>query len=195
MRLRTLLGTAFSLLVATSALAEDWTGPYIGGQIGYLDYEDTTSIGVGSVPPGGTLYDGSGAQFGVFAGYTHDFGQFVLGGEAALNRSSINLALTPTGSPAPREVTQTTEVKLRAGYDAGSVMPYAIVGYAWQTVDVPGGDQDYSGMSYGIGLDYVLRSGLVAGAEVLTYRLENDNPASSLKTDSMALNLRLSYRF
>lgn len=190
-----MIGVVFSLLAVTPVMAADWTGAYFGGQIGFLDYEDKTSIGAGAVPPGGTLYDGSGAQFGVYSGYLLDFGQLVLGGEAAFNLSSIELDLTPTGAPAPREVTQTREIKLRAGYDAGNMMPYALVGYAWQTVDLPAGDQDYDGMSYGIGLDYVLPSGLIAGAEILSYELENGTPGSSLETDSLAVNFRLSHRF
>lgn len=198
MNSRKMFAAGLASLVISPAVAGDWSGLYVGGQIGFLDYEDTTSIGVPSVPPvpaGGTLYDGSGAQYGVFAGYMQDFGQFVLGGEAALSFSSVDLDLTPTGGPGGRKVSQTTELKFKAGYDAGTVLPYAILGYAWQTVDLTGGDQDYDGMSYGLGLDYQLPSGMLAGAELLWYQLENDGPGSSLETDSMALNLRLSYRF
>lgn len=183
--------------IATPVLAEDWTGFYAGGQIGYLNYKDKTYPTGGVIPPGTTLYEGNGGQLGAFAGYTYDLGQFVLGGEVALNFSSLEPDLkTPAGVPSGRKVKQTTEIKFRAGYDAGDFLPYAIVGHGWQKLKDPtGATQKYDGLTYGVGIDYKMSSNLVAGAEFIWYELENNAPLSSLETDSSALNLRLSYRF
>ncbi len=197
MKAKITLLAAMAVSIVSPVAAEDWTGFYAGGQIGHFDYEDKTRVDAPPVAIGTKFYDGSGSQLGVFAGYTHDFGQLVLGGEAALSFSSIDLDFVGPGGPllSQRTIKQTTELKLRAGYDAGKFQPYAIVGYASQVVETTSGDQDFDGMSYGAGIDYKLPSGLVAGAEVLWYDLESDVPASALKTDSMAVNLRLSYRF
>ncbi len=196
-----LKSSLFAIFLAASAatplLAEDWTGFYAGGQIGHLNFKDKTYPSKGVVLPGTTLYQGSGGQLGAFAGYTHDFGQFVVGGEVALNFSSLkpDFAVLP-GVSSGRTVKQTTEMKLRVGFDGGAVLPYVVAGQAWQSIGVAtGATQNYRGMSYGVGVDYKVTSNIVAGAEFDWYKLKNTAPLSDLKTDSSVLNLRLSYRF
>lgn len=197
MKIASALIATLAVTIMAPAAAQDWTGFYAGGQIGYISYEDETSTNAPPIASGTKFYDGSGSQFGIFAGYTQDMGTWVLGGEVALNLSSVDLDFIGPGGPlsSARKIKKTAEIKLRTGYDAGEFQPYAILGYAWQEFETTSGDQDFDGISYGAGIDYKLPSGLVAGAEVLWYDLENGISASVLETDSMAVNLRLSYRF
>ena len=58
--------------VVVAAPNADWSGLYVGGQLGYGDV-DASAGGL----------DGSGFTTGLLAGYRADFGQFVAGVEAA----------------------------------------------------------------------------------------------------------------
>ncbi|WP_375264035.1 outer membrane protein, partial [Palleronia sp.] len=84
----------------------DWTGPYVGLQ-----------LGTGSVDSDGAdEVDISTA--GVQAGYLYDMGRFVLGGE--LDYANVNFDDDSTFD-ADGNIAR---LKLRAGYDAGRVLPY-----------------------------------------------------------------------
>ncbi len=63
---------------APIAVTGDWTGGYVGGQLGY-----------GNVECGGT--DGDGAFGGLHAGYQSDMGTFVVGGEVDYDFADIKL--------------------------------------------------------------------------------------------------------
>lgn len=53
--------------------SQDWTGFYLGGQIG-----QTNSDFIGG--SGATISDGNTETYGLHAGFNHDFGSWVLGG-------------------------------------------------------------------------------------------------------------------
>ena len=120
---------AATLLLGTPALASgDWSGWYVGGQLGHANGSsraDTTLGGQwaaesqalrdyvtaemsGDVDPTGTSH-------GVYFGYNHQFpGGFVLGGEVAYTQNnadeSINSGPTPTApqKPAPDSEVRST---------------------------------------------------------------------------------------
>ena len=83
----------------------DWTGVYLGGQIGY-SWGDSSGDGFASTPGGlfatGRLSDAQGVIGGGHVGYNYQFDQWVLGVEgsvdgAAISRDTLIPAVDPTG--------------------------------------------------------------------------------------------------
>ena len=62
----------------------DWSGAYVGGQLGYADTD--TSAGA---------LDGYGMLGGVHAGYRWDMGTFVAGAELDYDTASVDLGAVP----------------------------------------------------------------------------------------------------
>ncbi len=185
------LPTAFS----EPAFAEDWTGLYAGGQIGWTDLEyPTSSPGF----PGGISFAGNGSLLGVHVGYNHDFGALVLGAELSVDFPSVDIRFAPTGVPGRREIDSVTAVKAKAGYDAGRFLPYAVIGYASQGFNDTSGlaeDLTFDGMTYGVGMSYLASPNLVTGIEALWFDLDPTDPATGLTSEGSVVNLRLSYKF
>jgi len=151
----------------TFAQAEDWTGFYIGAQIGWSDLS----------VPGASDDD---VSYGVHAGYNHDLGNFVLGGEIDYSTAEYTL-LGITGD------VDTLRVKARGGYDIGSALFYGVLGY----VDLDDGVSSEDGISYGIGASYKVTDNVVVGAEYL--RDDVDILGVDFEVDSF--NIRASYQF
>lgn len=117
--MKTLLSAAaLAMMAATlsspSARAEDWTGGYVGGQVGYANVDPSNGSG-----------DGSGATYGVNAGYDYDFGDWVLGGELDYDRLNVDF-----GTNGALNADYVTRAKLRLGYDFGDVLGYFVTGPA-----------------------------------------------------------------
>ncbi len=104
--MKTLLTAGAIALMASTAMAGDWTGGYVGAQLGY-----------GKVKPSGGIADGSGGIYGIHAGYDYDFGDWVLGGELDYDRLKIDV-----GSPTAATADYVTRAKLRLGYDFGNAL-------------------------------------------------------------------------
>lgn len=192
------LSLAIALVPAAAAgpaVAEDWTGFYAGGQIGWMDVEYPTTLPI----PGGVLYDGSGTPLGVHAGYNHDFGTLVLGTEVSVDFPSIDLKSTVSGTPNVKGVDRFAAIKARIGYDAGRFLPHAIVGYASQKFDNRGSPSTptltFEGMTYGVGVSYLANENVIAGVEALWFDLDPTDPVSTLSSEGTQVSLRLSYRF
>lgn len=89
------------LALATPALATDWSGFYVGGQLGYSDRD------LGSYSGDGWRGSGGGQ-----AGYNYQFnGSWVVGGEVDYKRNEIKMSGSPTMQ--------------------GSIALKARLGYAW----------------------------------------------------------------
>ncbi len=154
----------------------DWSGFYVGGQVGY-----------GTAKSDQFAEDAKGAVYGVHAGYNYDFGQFVLGGEIAydkLNQSDATSGISLDGMG---------RVGLRAGYDAGSFMPYLTAGAA--RVNTTGAvESSYDGSYYGLGMDYKLSDSIVLGGEVVKSTFDNFNGTTS-SLDDTTVSARVSFQF
>jgi opacity protein-like surface antigen len=100
----------------------EWTGGYVGAQLGFGDFTDN------DVEP--TL-EGNGATFGLNAGYNRDFGRFVLGGEVQFDGTASR---PTTNWDVTEEVDSVFRAGVRAGYDAGRFLPYVTGGYASASV-------------------------------------------------------------
>lgn len=153
----------------------DWTGFYVG-----------LSAITGNFDGGSTDYDTSG--FGIHAGYLHDFGRAVVGGELSYSKGDF-------GSSAPESDWDATRLKLIAGYDAGRLLPYAFVGMTKYDLNQTPAFSDTMA-NYGIGARVALGQGgkFVAGLEYLVEG-KDDFDGSGTKVKNGELSLRLDYRF
>ena len=161
------------VMAAPAPMAGDWTGFYAGGS---LSYGQTETDG---------LDDEDGAFYGAHAGYMYDLGRVVVGGELEIEGSDVSFG--------GADLDNVQRLKLRAGYDAGSFMPYVTAGVARANVS---GDLDgeADGQFAGLGVDYRMGQSFVVGAEVL--RSQYDDVADTdVDVDATTVGLRASFQF
>ena len=155
---------------ASSVLAGDWSGPYVGGQA--------------SMRNGVTGADGGGVGLGLHGGYNIDLGNLVLGGE--FEYEHVQLLQSGSGN----YLNNVGRLKLRAGRDFGATMAYAIFG----GVNGDTTDGSETGIVYGLGLVAEVGDRVTLSGEALRQVFDNFASAGrNLKTDS--LSVRVSFRF
>lgn len=159
---------------APVSTGSDWTGGYVG--LGLSNHNAEVSFG-------GLSASDSDTGLGVFAGYNHDFGQYVVGGELSFDRASdsgVDLDLT--------------RLKGRIGYDAGQWMPYAMLGFA--RLDATDGFDSYgkSGVTFGLGADFAVTNNFVLGLE-LSRSAFSDFIVEGIDADIDTLQIRGSWKF
>ncbi|MCU0817461.1 MAG: outer membrane beta-barrel protein [Cypionkella sp.] len=157
------------------APAADWTGGYVGAQLGY-----------GDMGAPGTALDGDGFLGGVHAGYRMDFGQIVAGAELSYDRADIAL----NGGAKLDDVTR---LKLTAGYDLGPALLYGAVGAVRGSVDTGAGSVSDNGWLAGVGMDYALTDQWTVGGEVLNHKFNNFGGLSDV--DVTTVQARVGFRF
>lgn len=151
----------------------DWTGFYVGLSAISGRFSDN----------GGLTSDGTGG-YGLQAGYLHDFGNFVLGGELAYAKGDYDAF--------PDSDWTSTRLKLIGGYGAGRLMPYGFVGMSKYDVDqaVPFSD---TVTIYGLGAKYAVTPKIAVGLE---YLVENkSNFDNNFDMENSEISLRVDYRF
>lgn len=162
--------------VVMAPVTADWTGFYVGGQLGYGDVTSNVA-GV----------DGNGAIGGLHAGYRYDFGQFVTGAELAYNGANIDLG--PTS-----KLDSVTQLKLMGGFDLGSTLVYGTVGAAHAKANLAGVDYSDTGLLVGLGMDYAINDAWTIGAEIDHHRFNNfDNTGADIRANTA--QIRVGYRF
>ncbi|PXW70604.1 opacity protein-like surface antigen [Loktanella sp. PT4BL] len=160
-------------------MGNDWTGFYVGGQLGYGQLDPNAAT---------TPSEPDGVIYGVHAGYNYDFGSIVLGGEVDYDLTDISFD-TPNS-----DLDGVARAKAKLGYDAGAFMPYITAGYAQaQTSDDLDGDTD--GTFAGLGLSYMMSDSIVLGGEVLQHQFEDVADNDGLDVDATTLTLRASFKF
>ncbi|TKA94504.1 porin family protein [Cereibacter changlensis] len=152
----------------------NWSGLYVGGQLGYGDV-DTDVDG----------YDGNGAIGGVHAGYRYDFGRAVVGAELAYDITNIG--------DAGDELDNVATLKLMAGGKIGQGLLYATAGGAWADTNSDAGDPD-DGYVYGIGYDHMLNKRWSVGAELLRHTWDAFDD-SGTDADATTLQAKVGFRF
>ncbi|MFT4013567.1 MAG: porin family protein [Paracoccus sp. (in: a-proteobacteria)] len=150
----------------------DWTGFYAGLQYGKGDAK--------------LKFDGDEAKedfnaYGLHAGYLHDFGQFVAGGEIDYNKLDFDNS----------EDGDLWRARARAGYDLGRFLPYVTLGAA----HIKGGDLSETGLTYGLGADYKVTEQFSVGAEYSRNDFKDVENVDNLDLDTNLVQIRASYRF
>ncbi len=156
--------------------ALDWTGFYVGGQLGYGRLEDTTRN-----------EEESGFVGGGHAGYDFDYGNFVLGVGVDVEGTDIVLP----GS----ELDLLVRGRIRAGIDSGNFLFYGVGGpeYADATIFGTAAENDI-GYFVGAGVEYRINQNLSAGVEGLYHQFD-DFDSTGTDFNFTSVQARISYRF
>lgn len=169
---------------------QDWSGLYVGAQVGYgtavledLDLVFGDFI-IGDLEASGMLY-------GAHLGYNFDLGNFVLGAEVDFNIADMPFDLLPDVS-----YTQLSHLKARVGYDLGSALVYGVAGVASLTLENTDTDEtaDDTGYFVGAGADYRISNDWTVGAEYLFHQFDDFND-SAFNIEMSTIHARVSYHF
>ncbi|PYE83657.1 outer membrane protein [Pseudoroseicyclus aestuarii] len=162
---------------APVATVADWSGFYAGLQYGQGNAETDGAV---------ADLDADFDAYGAFAGYQRDFGRFVLGGELDYNTVDVD---------GLDEDADLTRLRAKMGYDAGRFLPYLTVGAAQVSLDNTAiGDISETGVTYGIGADYLVTDRFSVGAEYTRNQFDEvENTDIDLDTDMV--QVRAAYRF
>ena len=150
----------------------DWTGFYAGLQYGKSSGAKTDDIDFGT--------------YGLHGGYLHDLGKFVVGGELDYNKVKIDINNVKGKG-------HVTRLRARAGYDLGRFLPYATIGAAYMSTELPGFDISGISATYGIGADFKVSERFTVGAEYT--RNNSDNVFGAKDLAGGLMQLRGSFRF
>lgn len=158
---------------APVATSPNWTGFYVGGQLGYANV-DTNVAGV----------DGDDIIGGFVAGYDYDLGNWVVG--AGLDYDFADIGLAPGVS-----VENVFRVKLRGGYKIGNGLLYATGGYANADTSTLGDDDGYF---IGAGYEHLISEQFSLGGELLYHEFDNFN-STAIDVEATTIQLRGTFRF
>lgn len=189
-----------------AAAVRDWTGFYVGGQLGGA-FGDTGTFGLDPFTPGlqAAFAPGFGGDFengvigGVHAGYDMQYGNFVLGGIVDLSYADINdvqqgQSLTPATYTIGRELDYLATARARLGYTVTEdVLVYATGGLAYGEVDfsysqpgsaavttTSGGQDSDFGYTVGAGVETRLTDQISFGVEYLYTNLGGNDFRANL---------------
>jgi outer membrane immunogenic protein len=157
------------VIVEPPAPESNWTGFYAGITL----HTGTASFNFG---PPSIDYNGAGLA----AGYLHDMGSFVLGGELNWERNRIS------GTPV---TTNRAGLDLIAGYDGGSIMPFVSVGVA-QLSGFGGGSLE--GVAAAIGVAVKVTENVIISGKI---RATNYDLGGGFKMNARALVVGGAYQF
>ena len=165
--------------VPAPVVTGDWTGFRAGVQLG---------LGSAELQPSRTApgFDEDLKAYGLHAGYDHDFGRFVLGGELDYNKLDIdNLD----------DKADLTRLRLRAGYDMDRFMPYVTLGAARISGDYMGESIKETAATYGIGAEFKATDNITFGGEYSYQKWKDVNDIDGHNLDTGLFQIRASYRF
>ena len=159
----------------------DWTGFYVGGQLGYGEAS-------------GADEDVSGGLGGLHAGYLYDLGQWVIGGELDYDWADMS----DTFGGVEVKVDEIARLKLIGGYDLGNGLLYATAGAFNANLNASVGsletNVDDNGWIAGIGYKHKFTENWVGGVEALYHKASDfDDSGEDLKIKT--LTARISYKF
>jgi outer membrane immunogenic protein len=214
---------AMSGFAASAVAADDWAGPYAGLQAGYIGGD--ADVSSWHVPPeeGHEFslngFDVDGVAGGIFGGYIWRAGNdFLLGIELEANLASADETITIDegevdywGATVKQE--WDTSLRLIAGKEMGSYMPYLTGGIAMAGVNVQGftswdyqdnNDATLTGWTVGAGLEKKINENFHAriqyrysgyGDETWTIAEPNDVNRGKIEYSAHMLTVGFSYCF
>ena len=156
----------------------DWSGAYVGAQIGY-----------GDVDSNGAALDGNDWFGGVHAGYRWDLGTWVAGTELSYDATNIGL-----GAVAGDELSDVLALKLQAGREIGNSLVYGSLGAAQASASVGGVELSDTGFVYGVGFDYAVNERWTVGGEVTQHDF-NDFDGTTTDFDATTVKAKVGLRF
>ncbi|MBY6140818.1 porin family protein [Leisingera daeponensis] len=175
-----------SAATASPALAGDWEGGYIGGQIGY----GSGDFDLGTL----TDLDTDGAVGGFTVGYLWELGDWAIGPELQYDFSDLSI----NSGGASGDFDGIARLKLRAGYDLGNALLYGSLGFAYTNFDglsgVTGIDLDDPGYVIGFGYDHQINDRWVIGGEYQYHKFD-DFGTDGNDVDFGTLHVRAMFRF
>ena len=170
------------ILPATQVAAEDWTGFYAGGTIGYswgdVDAGDNL-VALGKLArvrsDGFNMLDPSGEDISAFAGYRMQSGAMVYGGEVDLRFGGLSDSTGSGFVDATVEAENTVGLRGNVGYDLNDMLIYGAFGVV--STDFGDFTQDvtqdrFTGYSIGIGVERMVTETLSIRGE-LSYERYN----------------------
>lgn len=199
--------TALAPAAAFATPQADWTGFYIGGNLGYGDGE-ASATDLDDWNDVGDTWDADmdGAIGGVQGGYDWRFGQWVVGvvGEASFSSIEGEGASSLSADTISEvEIQNMVSLRARAGYVfSNNVFVYATAGVASIGIDAtvhdrlttPGGgltegseDNQQDGSVYGAGVEYALNDRWTIGGEFIHVDIDEFNVATVSSTDEDAI--------
>lgn len=156
--------------VVQVAPSRDWTGGYIGAQLGYADGDY------------GTLGDNN-VSYGVRGGYDWDFGNWVVGAGLDWDKTDIGLG-------AGTNIDSIARLKFRGGYDFGRTLVYATAGGARAEADIAGVSRSDNGWFAGVGAEYAINDRWSVNGEVLKNQFDDfDNLGTDLKATTATVGV------
>lgn len=190
---------ASSMVFGSAALAQDWSGFYGG-----LSYNSTSGTyyhyNSGVLSPINTL-DIDGSSAGVLAGYNMQSGNMVYGIELAYAPKAVSLADSPI-----YYFDKTLDLRARVGYAAGKALVYGSLGMAradqhWEDGFVTNSPVKVDGVSYGLGVDYLVTDKVFLGLAYQRVTLVADEgeigglPIVETNDEIDTISLRVGMRF
>ena len=164
----------------------DWSGGYVG--LSYSSVEGTMEYSTGPV-----AYEYEDSAIGVFAGYNWQRSNLVYGGELNVSAGSLDLA------GFNEKLDTRIELRGRVGYAMGDALVYGFFGYGMSEFGKPGVPDawDVDGVTYGVGVDYMITNTIFAGLEFSHRELKgNATTPQSIQTSSIdMISLRIGYNY
>ncbi len=169
--------------------ASDWSGFYIGalGGIQNGDIIDTT-------PNPNIEYPFDSTNYGVFAGYNHQFNDFVGGVEIDAQMGSLESLTLPSGPNL--DIDYLVDARARLGFAFDSVLLYGAGGFTTTKVSTGAVTATASGWNAGVGADIAVTDSVIIGGEYIYRDLSGeDNFANPLDVNSHGFQARVGFRF
>jgi len=143
----------------------DWTGFYVGGEIGWADVDTNVSDGDDDIIGG------------IVGGYDYDLGDWVIG--AGLDYDFADIDAAPGVS-----LEDVFRAKVRGGRKIGNGLLYATGGYAWADTDTLGDDDGYF---IGGGYEHRINDRFSLGGEVLYHEFDDFNGGPDVEATTVQL--------
>ncbi len=185
--------TVEPVVVAPAATAPvEFAGFYGGLSVGSASADGTLTFDTTGGPTTGPFDPESETTYGAFAGYNFQNGSFAYGVDAQY------LSLGNLEEVINAEISDTWDLRARAGVQNGNFLFYAALGWSWASVTqtTTGNGNTLDGMNYGLGLEYQTGSAFFLGADYTMRSLDGSvSDFEQLDADVDTLTVRAGYRF